>query len=155
AFDGSRESLPRKRVIVMPQRRRCHSLSRRSNLGHEVNCSEQAPPGMNRLVKTLIAALWAILFLTATVVSQQDEPPSGMDSLAGGVRDPQGQPKQGVNVSLQDKAGEHSRSIVTDTGGIYRFENVPAGTYVLRAELAGFAKATAWVSLAAGETKKV
>jgi tetratricopeptide (TPR) repeat protein len=110
---------------------------------------------MNRLVKTLIAALFAIFFLTATLVSQQDEGPSGVGNLAGVVRDPQDQPKQGVNVSLEDKAGGRPRSMVTDATGSYRFENVPVGTYVLRAELQGFTKATTWVSLAAGETKKV
>jgi tetratricopeptide (TPR) repeat protein len=110
---------------------------------------------MNRLSKALIAALWAITFLSPMLVSQQDEAPNGMGSLAGIVRDPQDQPKQGVNVSLEDKGGERARSMVTDAGGGYRFENVPAGTYVLRAELAGFSKATAWVSLAEGEAKKV
>jgi tetratricopeptide (TPR) repeat protein len=92
----------------------------------------------------------ALLLLPGLIWAQGEKP----GSLTGTVRDVQAGPKEGVTISLEDKAGEHSRTAVSDPSGEFRFDNVPAGTYALKAELAG-AKATVWVNLAVGETKRV
>lgn len=98
----------------------------------------------------LLSLCPALVLLQGLVWAQADKPAS----LAGIVRDFQGRPKQGVKISLEEKAGERPRTTVSDSSGEFQFDDVPTGTYVLKGELAE-AKATAWVSLAAGESKKV
>jgi vitamin B12 transporter len=59
-------------------------------------------------------------------------------SLSGTVKDPQGRPVPGATVTLFSPTAAAGET-TTDTTGAYHFENVPAGTYLLRAEARGFA----------------
>lgn len=59
-------------------------------------------------------------------------------SLSGTVKDPQARPVPGATVTLFSPAATVGQT-TTDTTGAYRFDDLPAGTYLLRAEASGFA----------------
>lgn len=69
-------------------------------------------------------------------------------TIRGTVTDNAGQPLPGANVVL---AGTDFGA-AAGVDGTYRIENVPAGTYEVRARFIGFADATERVAVAAGET---
>jgi hypothetical protein len=64
---------------------------------------------------------------------------TGDGSLRGYVRDEQGGALPGVTVTAASNALIHPSSAVTDDAGYYRLINLPPGTYVITAELTGFA----------------
>src|SRR5215207_5872594 len=60
-------------------------------------------------------------------------------SITGSIKDEQGAVLPGVTVTLTGKQG--TKTEVTDSAGVYRFPALEVGTYVVNAELSGFAKA--------------
>jgi hypothetical protein len=60
-------------------------------------------------------------------------------SITGVVKDEQGAVLPGVTVTLTGRQGTMTQ--VTDAQGVYRFPALEVGTYVVNAELSGFAKA--------------
>jgi len=60
-------------------------------------------------------------------------------SIEGTVVDSSGLAVPGAIIELLDPATSQTRSLATDSAGTFRFTNIPPGTYVLRAELSGFA----------------
>jgi hypothetical protein len=58
--------------------------------------------------------------------------------LTGTVKDAQGAVLPGVTVTATSPALLGAQSVVTEAGGEYRFPSLPAGTYTLTFELAGF-----------------
>ena len=62
-------------------------------------------------------------------------------SISGTVADAQGGMLPGADVALTDQNSKTVQRTVTNTEGVFVFASVPAGTYGVRVELAGF---TAW-----------
>jgi iron complex outermembrane receptor protein len=60
-------------------------------------------------------------------------------SLAGTVKDPQGRPVSGAILILVSRTGVAGNSTTSDSLGAYRFDGLPEGDYLLRAEAPGFA----------------
>jgi vitamin B12 transporter len=85
---------------------------------------------MNR--PTIIPLL--LFSISATLVRAE----SGA-SLAGSVKDPQGRTISGATVTLISRSGAAGAATTSDSSGAYRFEGLPGGDYLLRADNGGFA----------------
>jgi hypothetical protein len=59
-------------------------------------------------------------------------------TLQGTITDTSGAMLPGVTVKLESPATGLTRDVVTNTSGVYVFNFLPAGTYVVSAELSGF-----------------
>src|SRR5258706_10984826 len=60
-------------------------------------------------------------------------------SLTGVLQDPQFQAVPGATLTLFSRSGGATAATTSDAAGAYRFDGLPAGDYLLRAEAAGFA----------------
>jgi Carboxypeptidase regulatory-like domain len=78
----------------------------------------------------------SIIFITAAAFGQ------ATSSLRGTVTDAQGGIVGGAVMELVGEQTGFKRSVVTDETGLYQFAQVPPGTYVLVAQMTGFAVAT-------------
>src|SRR6185369_9975292 len=75
----------------------------------------------------------------------------GSGSLRGQVKDELGGAIVGASVTVVD-AGSVERTVQTNTEGVYVFNNLPAGTYTVRATGESFAPfESAAITLAAGQ----
>jgi hypothetical protein len=91
---------------------------------------------MRKVLQGAVAALM-VLALAAPVAAQS----STSGGIRGTVRDPQGVVLPGVAVTAYSTALIAGKmTAYSDERGVYRFTTLPIGTYVLEAELAGFAK---------------
>ncbi len=84
----------------------------------------------------ILCVLTSILLITATAFGQAST------SIRGTVSDPQGGVIGGAVLELVGEQTGFKRSIVTDERGAYQFSQVPPGTYVLVAQMTGFAVVT-------------
>lgn len=84
-------------------------------------------------IKALLFAL-ALLGLSLTAVAQ-----TSRGTVSGTVTDPTGAIIAGAEVVLTNTATTVSRSTVTNSEGLYRFEAVDLGTYSVKFSAAGFA----------------
>jgi hypothetical protein len=82
-----------------------------------------------------LAFVISVLVLTAVPVTAQ----TGDGSLRGYIKDQQGGVLPGVTVTARSEALLSPVVAITDTTGYYRLNNLPPGTYVITAELPGFA----------------
>jgi hypothetical protein len=78
----------------------------------------------------------SIIFLTLTAFGQ------ATTSLRGTVTDPQGGIIGGAVLDLVSEETGFKRSVVTDETGVYQFAQVPPGSYVVVAQMKGFAVVT-------------
>jgi outer membrane cobalamin receptor len=102
-----------------------------------------------RLLASLLAAL---AVLPAADVARGDEPTA---SLTVTVKDNYGV-LPGASVRLVDEATQERRSAPSDAHGRAAFTGLPAGTYTLRAAVAGFADFTqSGITLAPGEARRL
>ena len=67
--------------------------------------------------------------------------------ISGTITDPSGASLVNARVVLQNPLTSRESSAVSDTGGNFRFENVPYGAYILRASANGFAPASRQISV--------
>jgi hypothetical protein len=89
--------------------------------------------------KVLQGAVVAVLLLALAAPAAAQSSTSG--GIRGTVKDPQGGMLPGVAVTATSTALVAGKmTAYTDERGVYRFPSLPIGTYVLEAELAGFAK---------------
>jgi len=101
---------------------------------------------MNRT--TILSLL--LFSISASLVSAE----SGA-SLAGNVTDPQGRPVSGTTLTLSSRSGAAGAATTSDSSGAYRFEGLPEGDYLLRADTEGFAPSLAAdIHLGAGSAAK-
>src|ERR1700687_1279097 len=84
-------------------------------------------------------SLVALLVVTAIVVATHASAQTGDGSLRGYVKDQQSGVLPGVTVTATSAALLAPVASVTDSAGYYRLNNLPPGTYVLTADLTGFA----------------
>jgi len=64
--------------------------------------------------------------------------PSGSHTISGIVLDPSGAAIPGANVTLTAAEGNPVRQTVTDSAGMFRFNQVPAGNFTIDIQAAGF-----------------
>ena len=83
----------------------------------------------------LVASVVAFSVLAAIPASAQ----TGDGSLRGYVKDEQGGVLPGVTVTGTSPALQAPVATVTGSDGYYRLNNLPPGTFVVTAELSGFA----------------
>lgn len=88
---------------------------------------------MQKVFRTAAALLLAAVIATPALAQ------SLTGSITGVVKDEQGAVLPGVTITLVGRQG--TKTEVTDAQGVYRFPALEVGTYVVNAELAGFAKA--------------
>ena len=86
-----------------------------------------------RLLLRLTFAVSLVAVLAGTASAQ-----SSNATLHGTVADPSGAVLPGVTVKLEAPATGLTRDAVTNTAGVYVFNFLPAGDYVITAELTGF-----------------
>jgi len=103
--------------------------------------------------KLCLAALTLFYaFPAATTLAAQN----ATASIEGYVRDAHKQPVPQAKVWLDDQVEGRTQSATTDAGGHFRFNSLPAGTYMLRAQKQGFLEASQGpVSLSQAQTASV
>src|SRR5256885_4322999 len=87
------------------------------------------------MILTRIALASTVWLLVAAGAAAQ----TGQGSLRGYVRDDQGGALPGVTITARSAAIMQPTTVLTDAEGYYRLVNLPPGTYVVTAELTGFA----------------
>lgn len=93
-------------------------------------------------LKFLFALMFAFIALCAGNITHAQT--ANAAALAGRVSDPQGAAVPGAIVTLYARERPTLRlATVTDASGVYRFENLAAGEYLVEAEAAGFARTAA------------
>jgi hypothetical protein len=79
--------------------------------------------------------LLAVVLIAPHVFSQSRE----TGAIRGVVSDDQNTPLPGVNMTLSGAKLMGTRTVVSDTQGVFRFPALPPGVYTVKAELPGFA----------------
>src|SRR5437763_14064173 len=87
------------------------------------------------MVRTRIAIACLVMLIAAAIAEAQ----TGQGSLRGYIKDEQGGALPGVTVTATSPALIQPTTATTDAEGYYRLINLPPGTYVIKAELPGFA----------------
>ena len=87
-----------------------------------------------RFAAVPILWVWAAMFLENPVVSQ-----TASSSLRGTVTDPSGAVVGGAQAVLSNPSTGYSRSVATNSQGVYEFVEVPPATYELSVTATGFA----------------
>jgi hypothetical protein len=80
--------------------------------------------------------LWVVLFVSISAAGQVTT-----GSISGYVIDPSNRPVPNSSVTAEDAARSIKRSVLTDSSGFYRFEDLPPSTYDLSAKAVGFSPA--------------
>src|SRR5579872_5294300 len=89
-------------------------------------------------MRTLIT----FLFLQIMVLFAAGQRVAG--KISGSVKDASGKPMEAVTVALSQKADTTTtKAAITDKSGLFRFENIASGTYILSVTHVGY---TAWYS---------
>jgi vitamin B12 transporter len=85
---------------------------------------------MTSLVRGFLAVPTITIFLTTA--------PAGADEIAGRVLDASQAYVSGARLTLMERATGRQRIATSDTAGLFRFINLSAGAYLLKAEFSGF-----------------
>src|SRR4051812_32503956 len=80
-----------------------------------------------------ITALFALMLFCVSAFAQETT-----GGIQGTVKDPQGAVVSGATVSVSGPALIGTRTSTTDSAGIYRFSQLPPGTYELSVTASGF-----------------
>ena len=87
-------------------------------------------------------SLFIFLALGLTGILQSPSPAqvllSGSRTISGIVLDPSGAAIPGANVTLTAAEGNPVQQTVTDSAGMFRFNQVPAGNFTIDIQAAGF-----------------
>ena len=67
--------------------------------------------------------------------------------ITGTITDPSGASVANARVLLQNPLTSRESSVVSDTSGNFRLENVPYGTYILHASASGFSPSSRQVAV--------
>ena len=99
---------------------------------------------MKRIYKSLTAILFTVvlvLVLSASVFAQATT--DSNTTITGHVNDPQGASLPGVTVTLYAREHAFRVTTTTDSTGMYSFEKLMPGEYLIEAQAEGFASASA------------
>ena len=94
-----------------------------------------------------ILVVSCVLFWTLTSNAQE----LGTAVLNGDVTDPQGAVVSGAQISARNLATGATRSTTSSKAGLFVFNDLPPGTYQIKAESSGFAASLATVRLQVGQ----
>src|ERR1700722_10016592 len=86
-------------------------------------------------MKTVFLFLLAIFLATPFAATLSAESAA---SIAGIVKDPQGQPVAGATLTIYSRTGAGESTTTSDASGAYHFEVLPEGDYLLRVSALGF-----------------
>ena len=107
---------------------------------------------MHRFLKTALTTIAAAIVLSLGAASAQ----TVNATLQGSVTDQGGAVIPGVTVKLESPSTGLKREVVTNAAGVYVFNFLPAGSYVVTAELSGFKSAKHDdVTLEIGQTREL
>ena len=95
-----------------------------------------------------ICSTWTVCGMTAAAFAQGVQ----TGTIRGVVRDAQDLAVPGVTVTVTSAALQGPRTVVTDAQGLYAIPALPAGTYTVKFELAGFATIERQTTVALGLT---
>jgi hypothetical protein len=98
-------------------------------------------------VNAKILVVSCVLFWTLTSNAQE----LGTAVLNGDVTDPQGAVVSGAQISARNLATGATRSTTSSKAGLFVFNDLPPGTYQIKAESSGFAASLATVRLQVGQ----
>jgi hypothetical protein len=89
------------------------------------------------------SSLWRVLAILTVVIGvlrfgEVAAAQTSNATLQGTITDSSGSVLPGVTVKLESPATGLARDIVTNTSGVYVFNFLPAGSYIVSAELSGF-----------------
>jgi hemoglobin/transferrin/lactoferrin receptor protein len=107
--------------------------------------------GVSRASAPRLIALLIIILVTATAGAQQSSP----GNIAGMVKDQNGANVSGAAVSLLNSQQAVLRTGVTDGGGQFSFDGVPAGSYEIRITQGGFDTRRVSAQVANGKTTRL
>jgi len=110
-------------------------------------CSGVAQRCLARVSSAIPAAVIAVVIALVTTQSAEAQQ-SAIQGLVTSANT--GTPLQGVSVVLEAEGGPRY-AVVTDRNGFFQIGGITPGTYILRAQLIGYAEHTAEVTLPAGE----
>ena len=82
--------------------------------------------------KSLLASLFIFLLVSSSFAQRQT------GTLTGSILDEEGNPLPGANITITSESLMGTQSAVSSANGVFRFPNLPPGTYSLKAELPGF-----------------
>ena len=85
----------------------------------------------------LVVEVFFVLLMTTVTAWGQ----AGTSTVRGVVKDPQANVVAGATVSLTNSATNFSRTVTSNTEGVFSFEQVPVGDYRIEATATGFKKA--------------
>jgi len=88
----------------------------------------------------------------SVIVSNGGLPSSQSGNITGTVTSSLGGVLSGVKVTTNIPGSKKSMSSTTNSAGIYKFTNLPPGTYILKFQAKGFVAQSATVSVVAGAT---
>jgi len=110
--------------------------------------------GKLRKFSTVFAVVLTLCFsLMAGVVAHAQVTGA---TLSGTVSDPSGAVVSGANVSIKNNATGESRSVNTDSAGLFNAPNLTPGVYEVRISAAGFATAVqSGVALSVGQSQQI
>src|SRR5688500_13718077 len=100
----------------------------------------------------LTLLLYSVLVFSASQVAWGQE---SQGQIKGTVKDSEGASVSGAEVSLLLANQAIARTALTDARGNFTLEKIPAGSYGLHVEHAGFLRHRSAVQLASGETREI
>ena len=95
----------------------------------------------------MVKLLWAIVLLAVLSAASGFGQSINSGTVSGQVTDPSGALIAGAKVRLTNPVTGFEQSVVTDTGGSFRFNSVPVNNYRLEVSSSGFNTAFSWVRL--------
>jgi outer membrane receptor protein involved in Fe transport len=95
--------------------------------------------------RVLMAALLAVLFSAAALAADSGK-------VRGIVHDPQHRPVAGATVTLSAQSSAWSQTTQSDSGGEFRFNEVPLGNYTVNIAAPGFGAQEQSISVVAGKS---
>jgi hypothetical protein len=110
------------------------------------------------LIHFLIAA---VLAFATTLVARGQAPapasaPAEQATIHGHIADQTGALIPGAKITIVDASGTNIRTLTADAGGAYEARGLAAGSYIIKAESAGFAPFQSQpIAIAAGQAKRV
>src|SRR5579862_2154589 len=103
-----------------------------------------APPGISRKIAISLAISFAIIVAAPRGLAND------LGVVRGVVHDPQHRPMQNATVTLKSKSSDWMKTVNTDAGGQFQFNEIALGAYFVSIAIEGFAPASQVVTVSSG-----